>query len=751
VRALRGWTTDIAAGLASTARLLVQVLCSLDPDDRRGNILDANWKDILIRLGEGHPDAQAALAEPAQGLPVALDALERAGLVGVERSPELGPDCRAVWVGHWAEQSSPPSVDTMLDRFRTFYTIHPGVAETARTAADAAVLAAAEVELGDYFAAAAMHGLKDELEGGGRIVVDAARRAVPYLLRRERWGEASHLLNHMLARDDSPEALAYAMPLLRCIVEATKGLRDNGILATALALAGRVEEAEPLLRDLIARAAKQGDYRGAACACGELMNLLEARGRLLEALPLAEDKADYTRQAGLGPWTQLNDEGCRLQVLSALGRYDEVLESIQVLRQKMVTLQEQSEAEEVVAPWNVREVLLNIGRGAAVHSGRYEQALVLNAEIVNAKAKRGAGALELAQTRFNDYGPLLCLNRYDEARPLLQGCRSVLEAERDFANLGKVWSALAELEGETGSWDDAVRFEETAMRYKYQVGQPEDCAISHHNMAYHLGGQGADPATVLAHWLASAVIYYQTQPGGFATTLQELAGSELPPQPPTFDAVAKTVEQINGVRFRALFEGLPRIAPDGDAAIAVLWQRVAEERERRTAESERRLAVLDGMPPAIQAAFDLNRKGKGFATVLHAALAALPGDEAEARLRELRESGLISGGGDSEPVRRQILVLQNIERLLQAIAVVAQGAEEERAEVEGVLADLEQKDWSKLTGPVHRLWAGERDTEALTAGLDNMDSALLRCVLTLVRSSGKRKTRRKKKAKARKH
>ena len=40
----------------------------------------------------------------------------------------------------------------------------------------------------------------------------------------------------------------------------------------------------------------------------------------------------------------------------------------------------------------------------------------------------------------------------------------------------------------------------------------------------------------------------------------------------------------------------------------------------------------------------------------------------------------------------------------------------------------------KLTDPVRRLWAGERNAEALTAGLDNQESTLLRCVLALVRS-----------------
>ena len=73
---------------------------------------------------------------------------------------------------------------------------------------------------------------------------------------------------------------------------------------------------------------------------------------------------------------------------------------------KMDALPLKSEAEEAVNPWNVRETLLDTGRKAAL-SRRWETALALNAEVVKVKQARGADALEVARTRFNDYGPLL--------------------------------------------------------------------------------------------------------------------------------------------------------------------------------------------------------------------------------------------------------------------------------------------------------------------------------------------------------
>ena len=105
---------------------------------------------------------------------------------------------------------------------------------------------------------------------------------------------------------------------------------------------------------------------------------------------MAEEMAGYTRQAGLGPWTQLADECQRLQVLAAMGRYDEVLAAVEALRPQMAALPEESEAEEAVNPWNVREALLDTGRKAASLSERREDALALNVEIL--KILRGIGA-----------------------------------------------------------------------------------------------------------------------------------------------------------------------------------------------------------------------------------------------------------------------------------------------------------------------------------------------------------------------
>ena len=140
-------------------------------------MLEANWKDFLTKLGEGHAVAVTALAEPEQGLPAALAGLAAAGLVGVERpaiDPEQIEKLKAMLADH-AElgRLDPAAVQgcwTTCAARATTYTIHPGVAETVRAAADPAVLDAADVELGNYHIAMVQQGLKREMEGGGSAV-----------------------------------------------------------------------------------------------------------------------------------------------------------------------------------------------------------------------------------------------------------------------------------------------------------------------------------------------------------------------------------------------------------------------------------------------------------------------------------------------------------------------------------------------------------------------------------------------------
>ena len=276
------------------------------------------------------------------------------------------------------------------------------------------------------------------------------------------------------------------------------------------------------------------------------------------------------------------------------------------------------------------------------------------------KLARGADALEVARTRFNDYGPLLRLHRYDDARALLLSCRAVFEDERDIEMLGKVYGALADLEDKTGGRAAAVRFEEVALGYSYQAGEPENCAISHNNLANYLERQGADPATVLAHRLAAATIRLQMQSGHLSTTVRNLANSDLPPAPPAFADVAQA---RGGHRGRALPGAVRALAPHRPRRRRRHRRRLADGGGREETPGRREAETRRGAgrrPPRPS-----GRRSSGRATssraALRAALAEMPEAEATALKQRLREAGLIRGSAGPDMTQ----VLQKFEPLLQ--------------------------------------------------------------------------------------
>ncbi len=541
--ALADWTTGLASALPAASRTLFHFLCCLEEGDRQSGVIEPVWPHLWKQLG---------LAGAPPGLAEALAPLVRSGLTEEAR-----------WQGKQGSGS--------------LYRLHPGVAEAGRAAAGAAFQSAVDGLLGDFWMAGFQAGKEQEGKGAGGLVVHAGRSAAPYLLRGQHWEQAATLLQEVVYRDVSPGTIAGVLPWLRRIAQVTRGMPAEmgvaGILAKVLLEAGRWPEAEVLLREVVESTVQRGEWRTASVAAGDLLNLLVATGHAQEVLGLVEQKKDYTRRADLGPWSQLADEAQRLQLLNALGRYDEVLAAIEQLRRTIRNLPEQSAQEEAVKPWKVREGILDTGHSAALGLKQWETMLSLNREIVASEQARGAPQLDVAGTRFNDYGPLLRLKRYDEARALLAACRAVFEREAAVPQLGRVFCALADLEDKLGHPARAISFQHTALRYSYLAREPEDCAISHDNLSNCLQRVGGERPTALAHRLAAGVVRLQTGSGMLATTLRNLAidvaqfAPQAAPLPASFDELCTTVEQVNGVRFRELFERLPKVAPDGDAAM----------------------------------------------------------------------------------------------------------------------------------------------------------------------------------------
>ena len=378
---LGAWTRAVTETLTAGERTLFAFLCCLEEGDRIRPVLDDNWPDLWgrVSLGSQPPDLDRLVT-----------AVAAHGLVAVRREPES-------------------------------YAIHPGVAAAGRAQAGEQFRDAVDTEVAAYWQAVYQHASGET--GDGRIdtglTVHAGLAAVPYLLRLKKWTTAGTMLEHAFNRD---RTRANAAAVLSAIQEiADHDPRQAGVLAMILEVLDAAA-AERQMRAYIDAAVSRGDYWGATAISGSLVYLCLDSGRLAEALTLADQRADYTRQAGLGPWTQLLDEVLRLQVLNAMGQAESVLAEVQRLREHMRTLGSASGPDEAVSPWNARETLLDTGRDAASQLGQWDDALDLNAAQAASKRDRAATAAEIARAIFNDYGPLLRLGRIDQALALLLEC-----------------------------------------------------------------------------------------------------------------------------------------------------------------------------------------------------------------------------------------------------------------------------------------------------------------------------------------
>jgi len=551
LEALAGWTDALAAALPPASCTLFHFLCALEEADRASVVARDLWAQLWQKLGQPGqvPDFFGTLA------PLIATGLAEARAVGED-----------AFTWH----------------------LHPVVAAAGRSAASDNFRLGVDAIMADFWHAIFWHGEEEEMRGRGHLIVEAGRRAAPYLLRRQQWEVASTLLEGVLTRDPSRATASAVLPLLRQIADATqgtqRGLLDAAVLAGALFRAGRGPEAEKMVRVIIPAAAARGEFRAAGGAMSTLVDVLRATGRSAEALTLVDQMKEYHRLDRLGPWTQLCAEAQRLELLLSIGRYEEILSRFQDLQSQICDLPERSEALEVVHAWHVREGIFGAGRTAAMRLERWEAALDINEVIVASQEARGAPPLRLALTRFNDYSPLLHLGRHREVCSLLDECRIALEREGDVVNLGRVFGALAHVEHELSRPDQAIAFEKTSLRHSYLGDDAEGCGIGHFNLAGYLAGRAASSEAALAHGLAAGIIRLQTGSGELVSSARRLAialGAFAPqsaPLPSSFDHLCDIVEKVEGVQFRELFERLPRRAATGDEALREVVRLAEEER-----------------------------------------------------------------------------------------------------------------------------------------------------------------------------
>jgi len=637
--ALACWTTGALAALSPEARLMAEFVACLEDGDRRSYVIQDNWADLWRRLD------RAGNAPPPGPL---LNDLTAAALV------EAGPVRLA---------SADEQPDTVDGPVPVAYRVHPGVAAAITAQADPALREGADAGLAAFWAAVSEQARMREGGEDGALVVRAGLAAAPYLLRRGDWDTAAFLLERAVMRDGSPGTVQAVLPSLRRIAAATGKPEDDGRLARVLAGVDAVE-AERLLRGAMDAAAGTGDYLVASTAAGDLFNLLMMAARLTETLAVADQQAEFTRRAGLGPWTRLADQGQRLQVLGLMGEHARVLAEIDTLRAAMAELPARVGASDPAVPWNVREFILNTGHDSALAIGELQRCLDLNVEIAASMRQRGAGEHEVTGIRYNDAAPLIRLGRLGDAGRLLAECQRVFEDYADTPGLARVLSTRATLEIALGRRQAAADLERAALRLRYARPEPRGIAIGHHNLANHLGQLGGDRAGERAHRLAAALIRRLSgMAHDLARTVRalaaELRGDDPAARlPATVAQVVATAELTEGVRLGAL------------------------------------LTILQPDPQAVEAAL---------AEILRAAT------EVPAQ--------------DSDP--DIATYLREWEPMIAAVAAACQAGQQPPPELAEFLNEgAKLPDWSALVAVLRRILAGERDQSALLADLDPVHTAI---------------------------
>lgn len=618
IQSFQFWIADISARCKSATKLLLCFLACVEDADRDLLPLGDVWRLLLMAASAEWEGVSDARKNAETTLEAGLKELTELGLI----------EAQTIEV-------------TLMDSGKTVpnvrYGMHPAVVQSVLRDTEPALRSTADQVLLELHRFLLKQFKTTKPVENTSAVLAQAKFALSYAVRLQQWDIAAGLAEEIVMRDRSMATLAQVLPDLERAADAEAQSGGNGksagILAQTLMWAGRWDEAETRLRRFIKQAIEQDNYWDAFVAAGALSILLQQTGRAEEALLVINTEMEYARQAGMGPWTLLFVEIKRLQLDNVLGRSEKILVEGQKLRERMAALPETiaPEQQESVTTYTVRESLLGVLNAAALDAGQYEQALAFNAKIIQSVMQRNADELDVTRHRFHDYGALLHLHRFDEARRLLQHCREVYTRKGQEAQLGSVYAALADLEGRQGDMIAALEFGKQGLLHSYRAGQPNECAISHNNLVAYLD-YTSQPAPAHAHRLAALLLMLQIRSGHLQNLLPTLSVFVKYTMPPTFEWIADMVEQVPGVRFREMWARLPKPYGEGDAAIAKLW-----EMERQTqAQWNVALKTVANVSPDILAALEADNW-----VAVNAALSQLPEEQAQLVMRALKDAKMI--------------------------------------------------------------------------------------------------------------
>jgi len=250
------------------------------------------------------------------------------------------------------------------------------------------------------------------------------------------------------------------------------------------------------------------------------------------------------------------------------------------------------------------------------------------------------------------------------------------------------WHQLGMLAGEQEQWAEAERCYRTSLAIRERIGAlagPNGASVTCYRLA--LVAEGADRPREAEGWYKRALeLDEQVHPGGLDSAID--------------------------------LNNLANLLKDEVRAERAPATRLAEARGY----AERARAIKETLDASSEIWKTLN---------ILAQIAELEGQTEEARTYRRRERETFAAfAGNRWHIDRQH------GPLIAAIAAAARGDKQAREAVEARLPQLEANGWH-IEAATRRIWAGEREWQALAEGLDNQDALLVRRVLeTLAEGSG---------------
>jgi tetratricopeptide (TPR) repeat protein len=283
-------------------------------------------------------------------------------------------------------------------------------------------------------------------------------------------------------------------------------------VADALDNAGQADEALPFYREAAAEAETAGHWSDLAWITGNWANAAGDVGDLEEAKGLNLRSAEAYRRAG-NP--EVNVIGRELEALRndvMKGEAGTALPEVEARLDRVRGWWRRIQAGKTVAEAPDRTVLgralvsgLNIAQEANQGLERSQACLDLLEETESAIRALGESKASVAETRFNQHGPLLSLGRLDEAQGVLEGCLEVFRSAGAVNHEADCLSALADLWNERNEIDQAIALERQALAVRNTLPDPSDRAISHHNLSGYYDNAGQPESAM--HNLAAGVYF----------------------------------------------------------------------------------------------------------------------------------------------------------------------------------------------------------------------------------------------------